>query len=89
MPDERAGTSDRRWLPENDRALCVWPSQHPFRQSQYRNVVYPASGFLRFRYGVTGISKEELIQRFKALGLWDSMVARFKELFSVLKNKQL
>jgi hypothetical protein len=58
-------------------------SQHPFRESHYRNVVYPASVFLRFRYGVTDVSKEQLIQRFKALGLWDSMAARFKELFLV------
>lgn len=61
-------------------------SQHPFRQSHYRNVVYPASVFLRFRYGVTDVSKEQLIQRFKTLGLWDPMAARFKELFLVHGN---
>lgn len=60
--------------------------QHPFRQLGYRNVIYPASVFLRFRYGVTGTSKEQLIERFKALGLWDSMASRFKELFLVLRN---
>ena len=44
---------------------------------QYRQVVYPASTFLRSRYVVTGAGKEELIRRFKTLGLWDPM-ARFR-----------
>jgi hypothetical protein len=58
-------------------------SRHSFRQQEYPNVVYPAVVFLRFRYGVTGLKKEELIKRFKTIGLWDSMANRFKELFSI------
>jgi hypothetical protein len=60
-------------------------SQHSLRQQEYRNVVYPAVVFLRYRYGVNGIRKEEVIQRFKSLELWDSMAMRFKELFSIRK----
>jgi hypothetical protein len=60
------------------------PARHTFRLPQYRAVIYPAVVFLRFRYGVTEINKEQLVQRFKALGLWEAMTRRFKELFLIL-----
>jgi hypothetical protein len=59
-------------------------SHHAYRDQSYRNVIYPASKFLRFRYVVTGIDKEKLIQKFKTLGLWDAMALRFKENFEVM-----
>ncbi len=56
-------------------------SHHPFRQDRYKDVLYPATTFLRQRYTVGKLNKEELIRRFRRLGLWDAMLVRFNALF--------
>jgi hypothetical protein len=62
-------------------------SHHPFRRDSYKNVVYPACVFLRERYGVRGLNnKEDIVREFRRLGLWDTMVVRFNELFPPVRQ---
>ena len=61
-------------------------SHHPFRQKYYKNVLNPAYGFLRDRYVVRGLNKNNIIPQFKRLGLWDPMVVRFNELYSPTRH---
>jgi hypothetical protein len=62
-------------------------SHHPFRQEFYKDVLYPALSFLRERYGVRGLNKQDIIIQFRRLGLWDVMVARFHEFASAQQTK--
>jgi hypothetical protein len=43
--------------------------------------------FLRERYGVRGLNKQDIIIQFRRLGLWDVMVARFHEFASAQQTK--
>jgi hypothetical protein len=56
-------------------------SHHPFRRECYKNIAYPAYTFLVERYRVRGLNKEAIVRQFRHLGLWDSLVVRYNELF--------
>ncbi|MEI6702402.1 MAG: hypothetical protein WCL71_02545 [Deltaproteobacteria bacterium] len=57
------------------------PPFHAFRLGREKHVVYPARRFLSERYNVTGTDKDVVIQRFRELDLWDSIVKQYHELF--------
>jgi hypothetical protein len=62
-------------------------SHHPFRRSFYMHVEYPAGNFLDERYKVRGLVKDSMIRAFRRMGLWDSLVLRYNELFRTRQVK--